>query len=90
MPTKPSPLLPIAGRAVATVIAPSPARRYFLVSPRSKLWVTKAMPCGPKKIPKSPSNDPVILLRKDVMSAVPRGMPVVPTTSPPFFLTSAT
>ena len=72
-----------------TAIAPSPASLYFLLRPRSKLCVTKAMPCGPKKIPKRPSKLPLILERNGVMSAVPSGMPVVPTTSPPFFLISA-
>ena len=79
----------MAGRLVDTAMAPSPAILYFLVRPRSKVWFTKAMPCGPKKMPKSPSKLPLIFERNGVMSAVPSGMPVVPTTSPPFFLISA-
>ncbi len=43
-------------------------------------------PSLPKKMPKKPSKEPVILERNAVMSAVPSGMPVVPTTSPPAFL----
>ena len=44
---------------------------------------------GPKKIKNSPSKSPLIFDRNGVMSAVPSGMPMVPTTSPPFFLISA-
>ena len=46
-------------------------------------------PSLPKKMPNSPSKLPVIFDRNGVMSAVPSGMPVVPTTSPPFFLISS-
>ena len=88
MPTKPSILLPSAGRLVDSAIAPSPAHLYFLVRPRSKAWLPIVTPSLPKKMPNMPSKLPVILDRNGVMSAVPSGMPVVPTTSPPAFLIS--
>ena len=86
MPTKPSILLPSAGRLVDSAMAPSPAHLYFLVRPRSKAWLPMVTPSLPKKMPNRPSKLPVILDRNGVMSAVPSGMPVVPTTSPPAFL----
>ena len=67
-------------------MAPSPAHLYFLVRPRSKAWLPMVTPSLPKKMPNKPSKLPVILDRNGVMSAVPSGMPVVPTTSPPAFL----
>ena len=88
MPMKPSILLPSAGRLVDSAIAPSPAHLYFLVRPRSKAWLPMVTPSLPKKMPNKPSKLPVILDRNGVMSAVPSGMPVVPTTSPPAFLIS--
>ncbi len=41
---------------------------------------------APKKMPKRPSKEPLIFETNGAMSAVPSGTPVVPTTSPPFFL----
>jgi hypothetical protein len=41
---------------------------------------------APKKMPKRPSKLPLIFETNGAMSAVPSGTPVVPTTSPPFFL----
>src|SRR3954467_11170210 len=72
MPTKPSILLPSAGRLVDSAMAPSPAHLYFLVRPRSKAWLPMVTPSLPKKMPKKPSKLPVILERNGVMSAVPR------------------
>jgi hypothetical protein len=40
-------------------------------------------------MPNNPSKLPEIFDKNGVMSGVPSGMPVVPTTSPPFFLISA-
>ena len=88
MPMKPSILLPSAGRLVDSAIAPSPAHLYFLVRPRSNAWLPIVTPSLPKKMPNMPSKLPVTLDRNGVMSAVPSGMPVVSTTSPPAFLIS--
>ena len=44
---------------------------------------------APNKMPKMPSKSPLILEMNGVMSAVPSGMPVPPTYSPPFFLISS-
>jgi hypothetical protein len=46
----------------------------------------KVTALAPKKMPNSPSKLPVIFEANGAMSAVPSGTPVVPTTSPPFFL----
>ena len=58
MPTKPSILLPSAGRLTDSAMAPSPAHLYFLVRPRSKAWLPMVMPSLPKKMPNSPSKLP--------------------------------
>src|SRR5262249_24848081 len=39
MPTKPSTLLPSAGRLVDSAMAPPPAHLYFLVRARSEAWL---------------------------------------------------
>src|SRR4030095_9039009 len=39
------------------------------------------MPWGPKKMPKMPSNEPLIFERKGVISVVPSGTPSGPTPS---------
>ena len=51
---------------------------------------SQAVAFAPKKMPNSPSKLPVNFERNAVMSAVPSGMPVPPTTSPPAFLICST
>ncbi len=48
--------------------------------------MVKVTALAPNMIAKTPSKVPVIFEMNAVMSAVPSGMPVVPTISPPCFL----
>ena len=89
MPTKPSILLPIAGRLTRFADRAVAGKFVLLGEAEIEGLIAEVTLSLPKKMPNNPSKSPEIFDRNGVMSGVPSGMPVVPTTSPPFFLISA-